>query len=67
MDEDLSFALGSHGDHPGRSSQASVIGSDLTDDVGQLDQALGTLRLDDLLRPIRRFASNTIVSQRSNL
>ena len=34
---DLGFALGSHGDHPGQSSQTRVISSDLTDDIGQLD------------------------------
>ena len=37
FDGDLGFALGSHGDHPGRSSQTRVIGSDLAGDVGQLD------------------------------
>jgi hypothetical protein len=37
FDCDLSFALGSHGDHPGRSIQTRVIGSDLTGDIGQLD------------------------------
>ena len=37
FDGDLSFALGSHGDHPGRSSQTRVISSDLTGDIGQLN------------------------------
>jgi hypothetical protein len=37
FDGDLGFALGSHGDHPGRSSQTRVISSDLTGDIGQLD------------------------------
>jgi hypothetical protein len=37
FDGDLGFALGSHGDHPGRSSQTRVISCDLTDDVSQLD------------------------------
>jgi hypothetical protein len=37
FDGDLGFALGSHGDHPGRSSQTGVIGGDLAGDVGQLD------------------------------
>ena len=37
FDGDLGFALGSHRDDPGRSSQARVISSDLTGDVGQLD------------------------------
>jgi hypothetical protein len=37
FDGDLGFALGSHGDHPGWSSQTRVIGSDLAGDVGQLD------------------------------
>jgi hypothetical protein len=37
FDGELSFAVGSHGDHPGRSSQTRVISSDLTGDIGQLD------------------------------
>jgi hypothetical protein len=37
FDGDLGFALGSHGDQPGWSSQTTVIGSDLAGDVGQLD------------------------------
>jgi hypothetical protein len=37
FDGDLGFALGSHGDHSGRSSQTRVIGSDLPGDVGKLD------------------------------
>ena len=37
FDGDLGFALGSHGDHPGWSSQTRVISSDLAGDVGQLD------------------------------
>jgi hypothetical protein len=37
FDGDLGFALGSHRDDPGRSSQTRVISSDLTDDVGQLE------------------------------
>ena len=39
FDGDLGFALGSHGDHPGRGSQTRVIGSDLPDHVGQLTPA----------------------------
>jgi hypothetical protein len=34
FDGDLGFALGSHGDHPGWSSQTGVISSDLAGDVG---------------------------------
>jgi hypothetical protein len=37
FDGDVGFALGSHRDDPGGSSQTRVIGSDLTGDVGQLD------------------------------
>jgi hypothetical protein len=37
FDGDLGFALGSHGDDPGGSSQTRVIGSDLPADGGELD------------------------------
>jgi hypothetical protein len=37
FDGDLGFALGSHGDHPGRSNQTRMISCDLTGDVCQLD------------------------------
>jgi hypothetical protein len=37
FDGDLGFALGSPGDHPGRSNQTRMISCDLTGDVCQLD------------------------------
>jgi hypothetical protein len=37
FDGDFGFALGSHGDHPGRSSQTRVISGDVPDHVCQLD------------------------------
>jgi hypothetical protein len=37
FDGDLGFALGSHGDHPGRSSQTRVISGDVPDHVCQID------------------------------